>query len=100
MGGEHLHLHVALPQACVQRAHAGTRVAMHTPLYLAWQMSLYLPWLMALYLLWQMLLMEEIAKADIQYSDAIAEAPDGFEGHPPALMEMMKALLVALPTQR
>lgn len=48
----------------------------------------------------QMLLMEEIAKADIQYSDAIAEAPDGFEGHPPALMEMMKALLVALPTQR
>jgi len=48
----------------------------------------------------QMLLMEEIAKADIQYSDAIAEAPGGFQGHPPSLMEMMKALLVAQPTQR
>jgi len=47
----------------------------------------------------QMLLMEEIAKADIQYSETIAEAPDGFR-HSSALMEMMKALLVAQPTQR
>ena len=88
-------MHTPLYVACARRS-----TSMRTPLYVAWQMSPYLPWLMALYLLWQMLLMEEIAKADIQYSDAIAEAPEGFEGHPPALMEMMKALLVALPTQR
>ena len=44
--------------------------------------------------------MEEIAKGEIQYSDAIAEAPAGFEGHPPSLMDMLKALLVAQPTQR
>jgi len=47
-----------------------------------------------------MLLMEEIAKGEIQYSDAIAEAPEGFTGHPPSLMDMLRALLVAQPTQR
>ena len=48
----------------------------------------------------QMLLMEEIRKADITYHDAIAEAPDGFEGHTPLLMDMLKALLSVQPQQR
>jgi len=48
----------------------------------------------------QMLLMEEIRKGDIEYHYAIAEAPEGFEGHTPSLMEMLKALLTVQPQQR
>ena len=48
----------------------------------------------------QMLLMEEIRKADIEYHDAIAEAPVDFKGHPPLLMDMLKALLHVQPQQR